>query len=132
MTNEFAAPLTSVVVYAKEITPVAEFYRRTLGLSTIEQAPGFVVLAGPGVELNVVRVPEHIADAITITQPPQLREETPLKFSFLVPSLEAVRVQAVATGGGLKPAAEAWIWRGMLHLDGYDPEGNVVQFRSEA
>jgi len=81
MTNEFEAPRTSVVVYAKEITPVAEFYRRTLGLSTVEQASGFVVLEGPGVELNVVRVPEHVANAIAIAQPPQLREETPCKTS---------------------------------------------------
>jgi hypothetical protein len=44
---------------------------------------------------------------------------------------EGLRAAATATGGGLDPLESAWSWRGMLHLNGFDPEGNVVQFRSE-
>jgi catechol-2,3-dioxygenase len=122
----------SVVVYAKDMTKVAEFYRRTLGVSSIEEAGGFILLAGNGVEISVVRIPEKVAATIVIARPPEVRETTPLKFSFLVPHLETVRAAAIATGGGLEPLDSAWSWRGMLHLDGFDPEGNVVQFRCPA
>lgn len=123
------ATATSVVVYAKDLEKVAEFYRRTLGISAVEATPGFIVLEGRGIELNVVRVPEQIADTITIASPPVLREGTPVKCSFLVPNLDDVRVAAGATGGALGPLESAWSWHGMLHLNGFDPEGNVVQFR---
>ena len=82
-----------------------------------------------GVELSVVRIPEQLASTIVIANPPVVRESTPVKLSFLVPRLDAVRAAATATGGGLDPLDSAWSWRGMLHLDGFDPEGNVVQFR---
>ena len=65
----------------------------------------------------------------SIASPPDVREETPFKPSFLVPSLEAVRAAAAAAAGQLKPAGSEWRFRGYVHLDGWDPEGNVVQFR---
>jgi catechol 2,3-dioxygenase-like lactoylglutathione lyase family enzyme len=63
---------------------------------------------------------------------PRVREETPLKPSFLVDDLEAAVAAAAAAGGGTKPLHAAWGWRGQLHLDGHDPEGNPVQFRTRA
>lgn len=63
---------------------------------------------------------------------PRVREETPLKPSFLVDDLGAVVAAAASAGGGTKPVAAAWEWRGQLHLDGHDPEGNPVQFRTRA
>jgi hypothetical protein len=60
------------------------------------------------------------------------REDTAVKASFLVDSFEAVREAAAATGGGLGPLEAAWTWRGSVHLDGHDHEGNVVQFRLRA
>ena len=132
MTTNHKAASMSVVVYAKDIARVAEFYRLTLGVSSIEEAGGFIMLAGNGVELSVVRIPEQLASTIVIANPPVVRESTPVKLSFLVPRLDAVRAAATATGGGLDPLDSAWSWRGMLHLDGFDPEGNVVQFRCMA
>jgi len=100
-----------------------------LALQVREWEDGFSVLAGAGIEISVIRMPVGLAAMVEITSPPQLREDTPLKPSFLVPSFEAVREAAEATGGGLKPAAAEWSWRGCAHLDGHDPEGNIVQFR---
>jgi hypothetical protein len=34
-----------------------------------------------------------------------------------------------AAAGQLDPAGQAWDFRGRRHLDGLDPEGNVVQLR---
>ena len=120
---------TCVVVYAKDIAKVAEFYRQTLNAVSVEETSGFIVLARNALELSVVRIPHEIAETIIIASPPVLREETPVKCSFLVPDFDAVRAAAIATGGGLGPLESAWSWRGLLHLDGFDPEGNVVQFR---
>ena len=39
------------------------------------------------------------------------------------------RLRWPGSGGFLKPAEAAWRIRGMLVLDGCDPEGNVVQFK---
>jgi hypothetical protein len=36
---------------------------------------------------------------------------------------------AKATGGHLKPLKQAWRFRGFVVLDGWDPEGNIVQFK---
>ncbi len=66
---------------------------------------------------------------ITITKPPSVREDTPLKPAFVVKDLEVVRAAALATGGHLKPLDAAWQIRGATVLDGWDPEGNVVQFK---
>lgn len=122
----------AVIVYAKDKDRVAEFYRQTLGLEVAEWEDSFTILTGRGLEVSVIRAPEALARQITIATPPALREDTPVKASFLVASFELVREAAAATGGGLKPPEAAWSWRGAVHLDGHDPEGNVVQFRCRA
>jgi catechol 2,3-dioxygenase-like lactoylglutathione lyase family enzyme len=120
------------VLYAKDAPRVAAFYAATLGLSTLEHEPTHLLLAGPGIELVVHAVPPAWAAAIRIDTPPAVREDTPIKPSFAVPSLEAVRAAAAASGGRLFEAGRAWVWRGQRVLDGIDPEGNVVQFREPA
>ena len=119
----------SVVVYAKDVTKVADFYKRTLLLSLLQEEAGFIVVGSDSLEIAIVRIPESIAREIQISVPPRLREETPIKCSFFVDDFQHVQAEAAATGGGTKPLASAWLSRGELHLDGYDPEGNVVQFR---
>lgn len=121
--------LTSFVIYAKDIDKVAAFYERTLRLSAIERERTFILVGKKDLEVAVVQVPEELAKEIDISNPPRIREETPLKLSFLVDDLSHVHAEAKAAGGGTKPIGSAWEWRGQLHLDGHDPEGNVVQFR---
>lgn len=129
MASSVTPVATSAVIYAKNKDTVAEFYRSTLSLTVEEADAGFTLLTGPGIELSVVQIPEQIARTFSVASPPEVRESTPLKCSFLVSSFEAVRQAAARTGGSLKPLEAAWSWRGALHLDGNDPEGNVVQFR---
>jgi predicted enzyme related to lactoylglutathione lyase len=121
--------MQSLVIFAKNKKRVSAFYRRALGLEAAEEETSHDLLLGPGVELVIHAIPRKYAADITITRPPQVREDTPLKPVFAVPDLEAVRVAAKATGGFLKPAEVAWDIRGHTVLDGWDPEGNVVQFR---
>jgi predicted enzyme related to lactoylglutathione lyase len=118
-----------LVVFAKSKARVSAFYQQTLGLAVHESATSHDLLRGHGLEVVVHSIPRKIAAGITIARPPLPREDTPLKPTFIVASLQAVRDAAEATGGYLKPEAGAWRFRGCVVLDGWDPEGNVVQFK---
>lgn len=125
-------PPQSLVIYARDKPRVSAFYRATLGLRAEEEQPSHDLLVGDGVELVVHAIPPRYSAGIVITTPPALREDTPLKPSFVVADLAAVRAAAERTGGGLNPPAQAWAWRGQTVLDGWDPEGNVLQFRQDS
>lgn len=119
------------VIYARNMERVAEFYRRTLSLELVEQGDCFVVVGNMHYEIAVV----HAAGERARGPEPgsyHLRAETPIKGSFLVESLERACSAAEAAGGAFKPIDLAWRWRDQLHLDGHDPEGNVVQLRASA
>jgi predicted enzyme related to lactoylglutathione lyase len=121
-----------IVIYAQDLARVAEFYTRTLSRPIVGRDVGYIVIGDSAVEVAIVRTPDSLAAVNPIAKPPRVREETPLKPSFLVDDLDDVVRAAVDTGGGVKPVTAAWRWRGQLHLDGHDPEGNPVQFRARA
>lgn len=118
-----------LVVFAKNKKRVSAFYQETLRLSVKESEPSHDLLVGHGYEIVVHTIPRRYATDIKITKPPVPRENTPLKPTFVVRSLKAVRQAAEVTGGYLKPEAGAWHFRGCTVLDGWDPEGNLVQFK---
>ena len=129
MTEPAPRPRQTLVVFAKNKARVSAFYRQTLGLVAAEEQAAHDLLQGPGIELVIHAIPRKIAAQIKIARPPVVREATAFKPAFLVDDLEAVRAAALATGGFLKPAEMAWQIRGATVLDGWDPEGNVVQFK---
>jgi predicted enzyme related to lactoylglutathione lyase len=129
MARKPTAPAQSLVIFAKNKKRVSAFYRRTLGLEAAEEESGHDLLVGAGIELVIHAIPRKYSAGIVIARPPQPREDTPLKPVFAVADLAAVRAAAKASGGLLKPADAAWQIRGYTVLDGWDPEGNVVQFR---
>ena len=120
---------TSVIVYAKNMASVSRFYQDTLQLEVIEAELTYILLSRSGVEVVVAQAPNAVAEHTAISSPPELRESTPVKASFVVQDFGQVRAAAERSGGTLKPEEAAWQWRGAVHLDGNDPEGNVVQFR---
>jgi hypothetical protein len=119
----------SAVVYARHMHALASFYEHALGLVRVEEGPTYVSLRTKAIDLAVVQIPPNVARTIHIQSPPLPREEVPIKLSFLVGNIESRRSLIAEHGGALKPAAAAWSWRGALHLDGTDPEGNVFQLR---
>ena len=118
-----------LVVFAKNKKRVSAFYADTLELKVEESAPAHDLLRGNGYEVVVHGIPRKYATDIKIERPPIPRAETPFKPTFVVRSLEKVRVAAEASGGYLKPIEAAWHFRGCIVLDGWDPEGNIVQFK---
>ncbi len=122
-------PQQGLVVFAKNKKRVSAFYQQTLGLEVVESESSHDLLRDKSYEVVVHTIPRKYATAITITKPPEPREEAPFKPTFVVISLAQVRSAAEATGGYLKPEAGAWRFRGHVVLDGWDPEGNIVQFK---
>jgi hypothetical protein len=124
-----AAPSQGCVVFAKNRKRVSAFYQQTLGLAVEESAPSHDLLRGNGCEVVVHAIPRKFAADIRIARPPEPREDTPFKPTFVVADLEVVRVAAARTGGHLGSPERAWHFRGCVALDGWDPEGNIVQFK---
>ncbi len=117
--------MISLVVHAVDEQRLATFYGDLLGLPVVETGERFVVLARGGTELSVVRVAAEVAGLLPLTDPPQVREDAPLKACFEVNDLERARALAGVGGGGLED--EEWEFRGRTRVDGWDPEGNVFQ-----
>ncbi len=118
-----------LVVFAKNKKRVSAFYQQTLDLDLAETATSHDLLRGHGYEVGVHTIPRKYAASMTITKPPVPRQDSPFKPTFVVVSIEAVRSAAQATGGYLKPDSGAWHFRGHVVIDGWDPEGNIVQFK---
>jgi predicted enzyme related to lactoylglutathione lyase len=74
-----------------------------------------------------VAVPEHIAATIGVSVPPIRRERSPIKLVFTVQSIEGMRDVVAGRGGLIDPTATQWEFRGSIHCDGVDPEGNVIE-----
>ena len=118
-----------LVVFAKNKKRVSAFYQQTLDLDLAETATSHDLLRGHGYEVVVHTIPRKYAASMTITKPPVPRQDSPFKPTFVVVSIEAVRSAAQATGGYLTSHSCAWHFRGHVVIDGWDPEGNVVQFK---
>ena len=118
-----------VAVYALDVDRVSGFYSALLSLDVAEASEGYVVLASDDVEVAVVRIMEPYASEVVVPDPPERREDTAVKPSFVVADLEAARRVAVANGGVIDPVEREWEFRGFRAVDGHDPEGNVLQVR---
>jgi catechol 2,3-dioxygenase-like lactoylglutathione lyase family enzyme len=119
---------TAVVIYAKDLGRMVEFYT-ALGLKVDEAEDDFAVLLGAGLELSLVQIPEPMAAQIEISTPPQARTRTPIKLAFFVPSIDKSLEATRALGGRIKEDAKRWQFRGHALQDAIDPEGNVYQLR---
>jgi predicted enzyme related to lactoylglutathione lyase len=126
------SPNVTAVLLAKDLTRVAEFYTRALGMRSIVQDEQHSQLLCHGFELVVHQIPEAMADEITIEQPPQRRIGTAIRLNIPVASIAASRATARSLGGGIDDAPPAWAERNANFFLGYDPEGNVFGVRQQA
>ena len=124
-------PRSGAVLYAKEVGRVVAFYSAVAGLQAEGGDDDHVVLESPHSQLVVLRIPNEIASSIEITVPPARRTRTPVKLVFFVPSIAAARASAEAYGGAVNSKDTEWSFQGFTVCDGYDPEGNVIQFREQ-
>ena len=117
-------------LYAKDLERVAGFYAAVLGMSPVRPSGELIVLNSPDIQLVVHAIPPAIAESITITTPPQRREDSAMKFFFTVRSIAAAGKIATELGGMVFP--EQWAGPGFTVCNACDPEGNVFQLRESA
>lgn len=125
----------SAVIYAKDPERLASFYAHLVqGDAQVSPDGRFVTLTptGGAFELHVVAAGDEVREQIQISDPPTPRTDTPIKLVIDVEVTEALQDLVGAAGGVLSPPGDSWTWRGMVHRDGVDPEGNVFQLRSPA
>ncbi|KFN42149.1 hypothetical protein N787_14185 [Arenimonas metalli CF5-1] len=89
-----------------------------------------MVLRSADIQLTIHAIPAAIAESISISIPPEKREDAALKFFFTVPSIPEAAAKAPALGGEVLP--EQWHGPGFLVCNAVDPEGNIFQVRESA
>jgi catechol 2,3-dioxygenase-like lactoylglutathione lyase family enzyme len=118
----------AATLYVMALDAMTAFYTDALGFEVVDAAPGeYAVLESASWVLSLVRIPSHLADAVTLDVPPRSREATPIKLTFEVASLEGPEPRIVDLGGRVE--GHVWEFRGFRHRDLVDPEGNVGLLR---
>jgi predicted enzyme related to lactoylglutathione lyase len=125
-------PKHGAVLFAKDLPRVARFYSELLGMVQTVTETRLIVLESDSFQLVIHGIPKAVADRLDITTPPERRVDLPTKLVFPVPSLAQARADAVALGGQVDAPSAEFKARGFVACDGFDPEGNVVQFREAA
>ncbi len=136
ITDHTTAPMRSgparagLFIYAVDAERIADFYVAVTGLARMAVSNGLIVLGSADIQLLVHPIPAMIAREITITTPPERREEAALKFFLTVPNLSVARATAATLGGAVYE--ENWPGPGFIVCNAMDPEGNVFQLREPA
>jgi predicted enzyme related to lactoylglutathione lyase len=120
------------VLFAKDVSRIARFYEQLVPMKIVLAERDLIVLESASFQLVVHGIPTRIAKSIQLSSPPKPRSSVAVKLIFPVRSIAAARAKAKALGGGLNPKKKEFEARGFVACDGYDPEGNVVQFRENA
>lgn len=103
------------------------FYQAAFSMEAVDEADDSCVLESEILTMSLVAAPDRIAAGITLSDPPSRRENVPIKLAFGVDSLEDMRPLFAELGGAVDPPQTQWSFRGGIHCDGVDPEGNVLQ-----
>lgn len=114
-------------IYAKDLPRLAGFYESLLGMSRVHATSDLVVLHSPDIQLVIHAIPPAIAASISISSPPEKRDDAALKFFFTVPSIAEAAASAHDLGGEVMP--ERWQAPGFRACNAIDPEGNIFQVR---
>lgn len=117
--------MIGLVLYASHPDQMATFYGSLFEMERSEIDGTSYSLVNPGMEFHIVRIPDGIAGQLTFSSPPAPREDTPLKFSIEVPSVDQLAATAQTLGG--VPRGAPWNWNSRRLLDIVDLEGNIFQ-----
>jgi predicted enzyme related to lactoylglutathione lyase len=118
---------SAAVLYVNDLRRMRSFYRACFQMDVVDDAHDYSVLESEPFTLSLVTVPERIASTIVVSVPPSRREHVPIKLAFVVDSIEPLRPLFAELGGVVDPALTQWEFRGGIHCNAVDPEGNVIQ-----
>jgi len=117
--------LAQVVLFAKDVDRLRSFYEGVLGLTMIEESPGWCRLDAGGCVLALHAL--SAAYAGEIADPPHAREDSYLKLCFHTDDVDAARAALVERGVAMRDVHR---FGTVAFCDGLDPEGNVFQVTS--
>jgi predicted enzyme related to lactoylglutathione lyase len=109
----------------KDLQRVAAFYSGALGMKCTASDSDHARLNSEGFELIVHQIPKHIADNITVEQPPERRVWGAIRLDYPVANIGESRKRAHTLGGAIDDAPPPWGDASTQFFLGYDPEGNV-------
>lgn len=113
------------VLFAKDLSRVADFYTLALGMARGERDEDHSVLRCNGFELIVHQIPKHIADGIEIKEPVARNAGGGVRLDFPIESIQDSRARARSMGGAIDEAPPDWADSDINFFLGHDPEGNV-------
>ena len=119
--------ISRVILFAKDMKAMADFYGRVIGLPRIETSDDseeWQVFDAGGCQLALHQIPEPWAKDVVIPDPPVAREGSIAKVVFFAEDVAAVRQTLVDRGA---PMREVGIHGDLQLCDGLDPEGNLFQ-----
>jgi predicted enzyme related to lactoylglutathione lyase len=118
---------SGAVIYVKDLDRMQSFYEACFHMEVADRAREYCVLESESWTLSLVKMPAQIAASIVVSVPPARREEVPIKLAFTVDGIDVLRTRFAEFGGVLDSTTSQWEFRGGVHCDGVDPEGNVLQ-----
>jgi predicted enzyme related to lactoylglutathione lyase len=118
---------SAAVIYVKDLRRMRFFYQTAFRMVAVEWSDDYCVLESEALTMSLVAAPDRIAAGITLSDPPTRRERVPIKLVFGVDSIEDLRPVLAELGGSVDSSQTQWSFRGGIHCDGVDPEGNVLQ-----
>lgn len=119
-----------VLIYAKNLDLLAQFYAQILGMRELHRRDEIVVLQSAHLQLLIHAMPAAIAAQVHVSTPPAKRENVALKFFATVDSMTAARALAAQLGGQVFD--DEWQGPGFVACNAMDCEGNVFQLRAPA
>ncbi len=120
----------SAVLFAKDHRAVADFYRRVFDASVSVQDEYHTLLDVQGFSLVIHQISSGTAREVTITAPPQRREQGALRLDFTISNIFERRVLARQLGGQIDDLPPPWAGGSPSFFLGVDPEGNVIGFNA--
>jgi len=114
--------LGQLILFTGDVPRLAGFYRDVLGLPELESEAGWCVLDAGGVKLALHGIPVAIAGAVS--DPPEKREDSYFKPTFVVDDLDATLAKLAARGIAMSAPRS---FGPRTFSDGVDPDGNVFQ-----
>ncbi len=118
---------SAAVLYVRDLGRMESFYRACFGMDVVDQATDYTVLESEPLTLSLVQAPEEFTRSTGVSVPPRRRDQVPIKLAFGVGSIDDLRPRIAESGGAVDPVTSQWEFRGGIHCDAVDPEGNIVQ-----
>jgi catechol 2,3-dioxygenase-like lactoylglutathione lyase family enzyme len=117
----------TAVLFVKDLKRAEAFYCGALSMICTASDEHHSIVNSRGFDLIVHQIPKHIADDITIEQPPIRRVDGAIRLNFPVQSIENTRRLARALGGEVDDQPPSWAEPKANDFLGHDTEGNVFK-----